>query len=169
MRTLFTLGLVSSGLLGALAAPALAESFQLDGNNLVLPSPVLFEAGNDKLRPESDSALDYVRRYLVDKTYITLLRVEHHTDNQGAAAANQALSERRALAVTRWLVGKGVDCKRLLPVGFGESKPIAPNDNAENRVRNRRTAFVNAALRGRPIGGMPVDGGGKVAGDPCLR
>ncbi|MBP6608828.1 MAG: carboxypeptidase regulatory-like domain-containing protein, partial [Deltaproteobacteria bacterium] len=37
----------------------------------------------------------------------------------------------------------------------------------DGRAQNRRVAFVNAALRGRPIGGMPIDGGGKVAGDLC--
>jgi OOP family OmpA-OmpF porin len=39
----------------------------------------------------------------------------------------------------------------------------------EGRAQNRRTLFVNAALRGRPIGGMPVDGGGRVGGDPCAK
>ena len=73
----------------------------------------------------------------------------------------------RSIAVAKWLVGKGVDCKRLLPVGFGQEKPIADNKTAEGREQNRRTAFVNAELRKKPIGGMPVDGGGKVAGDPC--
>ena len=105
--------------------------------------------------------------YLADKTYISTLRIEGHTDDRGDAGANQALSEKRALAVAKALVAKGVDCKRLLPVGFGANKPIRPNDTPEGRAQNRRMDFVNAALRGRAIGGMPVDGGGVVAGDPC--
>ena len=95
------------------------------------------------------------------------MRIESHTDTDGSAAKNQALSEKRAMAVARALVAKGVDCKRLIAVGFGGEKPAAPNDTPENKAQNRRTLFINAALRGRPIGGMPVDGGGKVAGDVC--
>ena len=44
------------------------------------------------------------------------------------------------------------------------------DDNAltdDEKAQNRRTSFVNASLKGKPIGGMPVDGGGKVSGDPC--
>lgn len=142
-------------------------SFEIEGNALKIPAPIVFETGSDKLKPESDKPLEHVKAYLDAKTYISLMRVEVHTDSQGAAAANQALSEKRAMSVVRWLVAKGVDCKRLIPVGFGDTKPIVSNDTAEGRAKNRRTMFVNAALRGRPIGGMPVDGGGRVSGDPC--
>ncbi len=65
------------------------------------------------------------------------------------------------------LVAKGVDCKRLLPVGFGETKPRAENKTPEGKAQNRRTTFVNAALRGKAIGGAPLEGFGKIAGDPC--
>lgn len=61
----------------------------------------------------------------------------------------------------------GADCKRLIAVGFGSTKPVADNNTAEGKAANRRVSFINAALRSRPIGGMPVDGGGKVAGDIC--
>jgi OOP family OmpA-OmpF porin len=145
------------------------QTFTLQGNQLVLPGPVVFETGSDKLKPESDAVLKHVQEYLAQKTYISLMRIEAHTDSDGNAAANQTLTEKRALAVARRLVAGGVDCKRLLPVGFGQTKPIAANDSVENKAQNRRVAFVNAALRGRPIGGMPVDGGGKVAGDPCTK
>jgi OOP family OmpA-OmpF porin len=142
-------------------------SFDLENNALKLPGPVLYETGSDKLKPESDPVLAHVKDYLDAKSYITLLRIEVHSDAQGNSQYNQTLSEKRALAVARALVGRGISCTRLIPVGFGETKPIAPNTTAEGRAQNRRTLFVNAALRGKPIGGMPVDGGGKVAGDPC--
>lgn len=152
----------------ALASTARADtSFQIENNRLVVPGVVLFQTGTDKILPESEKVLDHVRGYLAAKSYITLLRVEGHTESQGGAEHNQALSEKRAMAVARALVAKGVDCKRLLPVGFGETKPVAANTTAEGRAANRRVEFVNAALRGRPIGGMPVDGGGRVAGDAC--
>lgn len=147
---------------------ALADSkFKLEGNQLVLPGPIYFETGSAKIKSESAPVLDHIKAYLDDKTYITTLRIENHTDSAGSEKYNQKLSGERALAVAKALVGKGVDCKRLLPVGFGETKPVAGNDTPEGRAANRRTSFVNAGLRGKAIGGMPLDGGGKVAGDPC--
>jgi OOP family OmpA-OmpF porin len=154
----------------SMVAPARAESertFELDGHHLKVPDPILFETGSDALKPESAPALAHVAAYLGDKSSISLMRVEVHSDSQGNGSYNQTLTEKRALAVARALVGKGVDCKRLIPVGFGDSKPVAPNDSADGRAQNRRTVFANAMLRGRAIGGMPVDGGGRVAGDPC--
>lgn len=139
----------------------------VENGQLKLPGPVVFESGKDILKPESDEVLSIVKQYLDAKPEVTLMRIEGHTDSDGDDKSNQTLSELRSLAVAKWLVAKGTDCKRLIPVGFGETKPIAPNDTADNKAQNRRTAFVNAGLRGKPIGGMAVDGGGKVAGDPC--
>lgn len=141
--------------------------YELDGNQLKLPGPVVFETGSDKIRSESASVLQHVKGYLTDKTYISLMRIEVHSDATGSSEANQLMTEKRALSVGRWLVAQGIDCKRLLPVGFGETKPIADNKTPEGKAQNRRVSFVNAELRGRAIGGMPVDGGGKVAGDLC--
>jgi OOP family OmpA-OmpF porin len=151
----------------AATTPAKITTFEQENGHLKLPGPVQFETGKAVLKPESDAVLDVVRQYLEAKPEITLLRIEGHTDNVGIAADNQTLSEARSMAVARWLIGKGIDCHRLIPVGFGQEKPIADNKTPEGREANRRTAFVNAELRKHPIGGMPVDGGGKVAGDPC--
>lgn len=148
---------------------ARAQPFELDGNALKVPGAIVYKTAGAELLPESDAVLDHVVAYLKAKDYISTLRVEVHTDSTGDAGFNQALSEKRALAVARALVARGVDCARLLPVGFGHNKPVAPNDTPEGRAQNRRTAFINAALRGRAIGGMPLDGGGQVAGDPCAR
>ena len=145
-------------------------NFQMENGALKLPGAVVFETGSDKLKPESDEVLQVVKDYLDAKPKVTLLRIGGHTDNDGTAAANQVLSEKRAMAVARWLTGSGEKCDRLLPVGFGQTKTIAgtaDKQTADEKTLNRRVAFVNAALDGRPIGGMPVDGGGKVAGDPC--
>lgn len=145
-----------------------AQDYQLEGNEVKISKAIVFETGTDKLKPESNAALEIIKQYLTDKTYISTLRVEGHTDNNGDAAGNQMLSGKRALAICKKLVEMGVDCKRLLPVGFGGTKPVAENSSAEGRAQNRRISFINAALRGRLIGGMPADGGGKTAGDPCL-
>jgi len=131
--------------------PPARRDYTLDGNRLVLPAPLLFQTGSDQLDPASDPALEHARGYLTDKDYITTMRVEGHADDQ-------ALSEARAVAVARWLVSHGIDCKRLVAVGFGPHKPIASTP-----AENTRVELHNAALRNLPIGGAPPDGGGQVA------
>lgn len=150
-------------LLTLLAVALGAEpSFELEGNELKT-GPILYETGKPTLSPESNAALDHVKAYLDAKPFVTMLRVEVHSDSQGSDAFNQKLTGARAAEVVAALVKRGVSCARVMAVGFGESKPVAPNDTAEGRARNRRTVFVNAALRGKAIGGLPLDGGGMVA------
>lgn len=93
--------------------------------------------------------------YNIDKYLLPLLennpdiRIElgSHTDSKGQEAYNKKLSQRRAESVVNYLIKKGIDKDRLVPVGYGESKPIAPNenedgsDNPEGRAMNRRTEF----------------------------
>lgn len=144
-----------------------AQDYKLNGNEVVTSTSISFKTGTATITAESEAALQTIKKYLDDKTYISLLRVEGHTDNSGDAVKNQSLSEKRALAVCAALVKMGVDCKRLIAVGFGGSKPVAANDSPEGKAANNRITFVNAALRGHAIGGMPVDGGGRLAGEIC--
>jgi OOP family OmpA-OmpF porin len=139
----------------------------LSEGQIKLSEPIVFVVGQDILAPESEAILAALAKLLADRTDITLIRVEGHSDAQGAEDFNQEMSERRAFALARWLVGSGIDCTRLIPVGFGENKPIADNRTAEGRNQNRRMELVPAALRGHLINGAPADGGGRVAGDPC--
>ena len=148
-------------------APATAGIATQEGDRILPLTAIAYMTGKALLRAESSPALAEVKLLLDAKPAITLVRVEVHTDSMGQDDANQALSDKRALEVARGLVKLGVSCKRLLPVGFGETKPIVANTTAEDRARNRRTEFVVVALRGRNIGGLTPDGGGKVAGDPC--
>ena len=64
-----------------------------------------------------------------------------HTDAQGADAANQRLSQRRADSVRKYLMDKGVEGERLTAVGYGEASPIASNDTPQGRAENRRVEF----------------------------
>ena len=144
-----------------------AQDYKLEGNEVKISKSVLFEPGTATLKPESTAALEIIKQYLTDKTYISQLRIESHTDNGGNAENSQTLTQKRALVVCKKLIELGVDCKRLIAVGFGDTKPVADNSTAEGKAENRRVSFVNVALRGRIIGGMPVDGGGKVAGELC--
>ena len=64
---------------GSSVVVAQSPSFQLEGSQLKLPGPVVFESGSDKIKSESESALGHVKAYLDDKSYITLMRIEAHT------------------------------------------------------------------------------------------
>ena len=76
------------------------------------------------------------------------LVLEGHTDNVGNADANRKLSQRRAEAVKQILVEEmGIDADRVSAEGYGESQPIADNDTAEGRARNRRVESVLEASR----------------------
>lgn len=147
----------------------MAQDYKIENNELKLAQPVLFETNSYRFKPESDAALNIIKKYLTDKPYISLLRVESHTDNTGNAKANQTLSEKRAYVICAALVTMGIDCKRLLPVGFGGTKPIADNRTSEGKAANMRVVLVNAALSGHLIGSMPANGGGVVAGDICTQ
>jgi outer membrane protein OmpA-like peptidoglycan-associated protein len=70
------------------------------------------------------------------------LIIDGHTDSQGDDAKNMELSEKRAAAVKRYLVGKGVEEGRLTSRGFGETVPKASNDTSTGRAENRRVEFT---------------------------
>jgi OOP family OmpA-OmpF porin len=70
-------------------------------------------------------------------------RIDGYTDSKGDHAYNQKLSERRAESVKNWLVTKeGIDASRLITKGWGEAKPVAPNDTDANRQKNRRVEAI---------------------------
>lgn len=137
----------------------IAQEYKIVNGEVVVDGQISFSAGTATLTPESEAALKNIKKYLDEKSYISLMRVEGHVAGSGK---DQGLSAARANAVAKWLTDAGIDCKRLMPVGFGNTKPVS-----ETPAANTRIAFVNAALKGHAIGGMPVDGGGAVAGDPC--
>jgi len=142
-----------------------APRFEMQRDQLVLPGPVMFETASDVLKPDSDEVLAHVKAFLDARADVTTLRIESHADGDTRDA--QALTERRAMSVSRWLIAHGVDCKRLVAVGFGSTKPIEAEDSPAGKAANRRVEAHVAALRGHAVGGMPLDGGGALAGDPC--
>ncbi|MEQ1697590.1 MAG: OmpA family protein [Hyphomicrobiaceae bacterium] len=70
-----------------------------------------------------------------------LIEIEGHTDSEGIPERNQPLSERRAQSVVNFLVDNGINADRIKAIGYGDTKPIAPNDTADNRAKNRRIEF----------------------------
>jgi len=69
------------------------------------------------------------------------LEISGHTDNTGSLRINQKLSRDRAKAVVDYLVSSGVSADMLVYKGYADSQPVAPNDTAEGRERNRRVEF----------------------------
>lgn len=100
-----------------------------------------FDYNEATLRPESmpriQEVADAMARYPDMR-----IEIRGHTDDQGSDEYNQKLSERRAEAVAEALNRMGISKLRLIVKGFGESRPLVPNDSDENRKRNRRTEFV---------------------------
>ena len=70
------------------------------------------------------------------------IEVGGHASSEGSAEINQQLSLKRAQSVVAYLVHAGVDAAQLEPVGFGATRPIAPNDSSENMAKNRRIEFT---------------------------
>jgi len=75
----------------------------------------------------------------------TDIEVQGHTDSSGADSYNQTLSERRAKAVTSYLVNRGVASARLNTVGYGETSPKYTNDTDAGRAQNRRVESIITA------------------------
>ncbi len=100
-----------------------------------------FDTGKATIQPDSESTLKQVVALLQQNPDLKL-RVEGHTDNQGSAAANQALSEKRAQAVVAWLVAQGIPANRLSAQGFGQGKPVAENSTEDGKAKNRRVELA---------------------------
>jgi outer membrane protein OmpA-like peptidoglycan-associated protein len=105
---------------------------------------VSFESGSDKILPKYYPDLDKLGTALAQNA-AAHVRIEGYTDNVGSVQYNQALSERRAESVKRYLVGHfpKIVSDHLSVKGFGPSKPRALNNTAQGRAQNRRIEVVN--------------------------
>lgn len=92
-----------------LATTMQAQDYTISNNEIKISLPIVFETLQDKLKPESDTAIKLIARILNDKKYISTLRVEGH----GNDVASQTLTEKRAITICQALVSKGIDCNRL--------------------------------------------------------
>lgn len=100
-----------------------------------------FAPASARLSPDSFGLLDNLFD-IVNRCPDLNIEIGGHTDSDGSDATNRRLSERRAGAVADYLRGKGIPGSRMLVVGYGESRPIHPNDSRENKARNRRIEFL---------------------------
>lgn len=113
------------------------------GDNIILnlPSDVTFSTGSADIAGSFLPVLDDVATIL-NQYPSTYIDVVGHADSQGSDAFNLDLSERRANATAGYLVARKVKSERIYVAGMGESRPIASNDTAEGRAKNRRVEIT---------------------------
>ncbi|HPR53171.1 MAG TPA: OmpA family protein [Deltaproteobacteria bacterium] len=102
---------------------------------------VQFEINKADLRPSSYGVLDEIAEGLKTQAAIKV-EVQGHTDNTGSPEYNMKLSQARAESVKEYLVDKGIAPERLTAKGYGMTRPLVPNDTAQNRAKNRRVELA---------------------------
>jgi outer membrane protein OmpA-like peptidoglycan-associated protein len=108
---------------------------------IVNMSDVLFDTGSYTLKPGAREKLAKISGIVLAHPGLTL-QIEGHTDSVGGDEFNQQLSERRADSVRDFLAENGVPASAITARGFGKTQPVASNDSAEGRQRNRRVELV---------------------------
>ncbi|MFT5050401.1 MAG: chemotaxis protein MotB [Chlamydiales bacterium] len=114
---------------------------------IILPSVIAFKSGKAELSSSGETALRAVAARLKSEFTTEIFHVEGHTDSdpiqRSDFASNRALSLERSVAVLTFLVEQcEVPDERFVVVGHGQYRPIASNDNAEGKSRNRRVEIV---------------------------
>ena len=102
---------------------------------------VMYDINSAEIKSEAYPMLDEAVSILKKNPEIKV-EIDGHTDNTGSAAYNMNLSERRAKAVMKYFVDKGVEAERLSTKGFGFTKPAASNKTKEGRAKNRRVELT---------------------------
>lgn len=102
---------------------------------------VLFEVNGSELQPGAQTELLRLADYL-NRNPDRKILIEGHTDNSGTSEYNLQLSQLRAQSVESYLLTSGVSPDRIRAIGYGETRPEAPNDSATGRQQNRRVEIV---------------------------
>jgi chemotaxis protein MotB len=120
-----------------------------EGIKVVFRSPVIFDLGEAELKPEIISVLNAVARVIKDMPNEVM--VGGHTDDKpivsGEFRSNWELSAARAFSVIRYFIEQGIDPRRLSAIGYGEHRPLYPNDTEEHRAFNRRIEIDVVSLK----------------------
>ena len=125
------------------------------GAQITSDDRILFDTGKSDVKQEGQVFIERVASILKEKTKANVA-IEGYTDNVGAAALNQTLSERRAASVKQALVAKGVQASRITATGFGMNKPVGDNTTPEGRQANRRTNIIVLGESVENIGGTSL-------------
>ena len=114
---------------------------RLTSDGKIVSYAITFETGKADLKPESIIEINRVAKLMQEHPELEF-EVQGHCDNTGTDAVNDPLSQQRAETIVNALVKQGIAQSRLTPVGKGSHNPIASNDTAEGRAKNRRVEFV---------------------------
>ncbi len=123
------------------AAPVDATVCQQLFADLLGQARIRFESGKADIVADSAGLLDRLIETAL-RCPTTNIEISGHTDSDGEEPSNQALSEKRAQAVTDYLVKAGLPANRFSAVGYGSTQPIAGNDSDQGKAQNRRIDFV---------------------------
>jgi outer membrane protein OmpA-like peptidoglycan-associated protein len=123
------------------AAEAQAKACEQQLRELAGAGKIQFHIASAELETASFETLDKLAQ-AAKACPGTRIEVGGHASSEGNAELNQQLSLRRAQSVVAYLVQAGVETTQLEPVGYGSSRPIAPNDSDENLAKNRRIEFA---------------------------
>lgn len=115
---------------------------RVTGDRIVVDGKILFEFDSDTIDRRSFKLVHEIAAVLKDHPEIHRVYIQGHTDNVGSYAYNDDLSLRRASAVRAALIDRGIEAERLFAKGYGERRPIAPNDTPAGRAQNRRVEFL---------------------------
>jgi outer membrane protein OmpA-like peptidoglycan-associated protein len=118
------------------------------------PVEVHFAHGRAKLDSAGKSLIDRLIGAL-NTCPEAALNVAGHSDASGHPRRNLVLSKRRAHTVSSYMIHKGIDARRLVAIGYGDKRPVAPNDTQANRAKNRRIE-VAITTRAAPLPPLPV-------------
>lgn len=110
-------------------------------NKIEIHEKIMFAKDKADILPESFSLLDEIAQVFKDNGHIKKVRIEGHTDSDGADKYNLTLSDKRVKSVMKYLVDHGVEEARLEAKGYGETEPLVANDTDENKAKNRRVEF----------------------------
>lgn len=122
-----------------------------DGILVKLKDDLLFDTGSSVLKPEAVAQLSQLGE-IITKYPDDQIRLEGYTDNVGALAINEELSQKRAEAVKNVLADHGVSTKQMTAIGYGKTRPIAKNTTAQGRAQNRRVELHIANTAGSKSG-----------------
>jgi OmpA-OmpF porin, OOP family len=122
-------------------APVDATVCQELFSDLLSKGKIRFESARATLDPDSAGLLDRLIETAL-RCPAADIEIAGHTDGAGDEVFNQALSEKRAQAVTDYLVKAGLPASRFTAVGYGSTRPVATNDTDEGKAQNRRIEFV---------------------------
>ncbi len=125
--------------------PSYIRDLLLTGESYILDK-LDFSPGSIALPASAPEELDKLVQFLKSNPRQSVF-LSGFTDSSGDATQNQNLSRRRAAAVADYLIRQGIDPKRIHSSGLGETNPIAPNDTAEGRRKNRRIEVALMILR----------------------